>query len=222
VSNRYFITTLASAARRTGDRLHDLFLQFQAVHSLTTNALSIGALADALHHAKQLCRWLDRIEREQPEYAAYTARNIAPIMQEGRNDAQADHLISTSRRLAEHDPELLVRHAEVLCMRGDFAGAEPLLEQRLAMRRRKEAPIREVIAMRIYGLSQCLAGSSDRGRDLLEKARRIASQNGLGHQENKIGLSLLRLDSEEYERYIRDLHTGKARQGLPQPLLDLF
>jgi hypothetical protein len=233
VSNRYLIDLLASAARQTGEKLSDHFLEFQAVHSLATNANSLGpsAFGAAMGHALQLYKWLDeikQIKREQPAYAAYTAMNISEIIQKAGDDSTTDRLIKDSLGLAEtKQPEWMVRQGEVLCMRGKFVEAGSFLEEGLRMLPANESPIRHVVASRVYGLFLCLIGERDKGEGEFERAAHVAGIHRLGHQRRKIEVMQTRLKLPDYEAAIGGLTVGGLKTNktwvlLPRILLELF
>jgi len=220
-SRRYIITILARNAARTGRALDDPFLTVQALHSLATNAKARGRLSKAEEHCNRIRTLLSVVAQEQPEYVAYTARNISVIYEDRGVSQLADELLRLSDRLRGDNAETLVRRGEVLAVRGELSRAGQLLERRLAMRLPVHHPIQEVIALRVYGIHQCLAVSIPRGLEILDQAKLLAEGNHLGHQQRKIEVAMHRLSSKGCKQSIEAIRTGKGSSGLPGPLRHL-
>ena len=165
---------------------------------------------------------LSQVEKSEKEYAAYTARNLAPIYAKvGRHD-EAAALIERSSRLYENHPETLVRHAEVLLLRGEMWNAERLITERMALPGGADSPLRQAIAFRLYGLCQCFAGNVGRGVMDLDTALQLAVDNGLGHQAGKTAAVLRWFSWSRSRGCMSLLHGGKVARRVHPGLLHVF
>jgi tetratricopeptide (TPR) repeat protein len=221
-SNRYMITMLASNVVQVGNNLEDSLLEIEGLHSLATNANAVHRLDKAIRHCDRILELLHKIEQREREYAAYTTRNLATIYAKVAQHQVAEDLIQRSNALRENDPETLVRHAEIMMLRGEIRSAERLMAKRMSLPAHAVSPIRQVIALRLCGLHRCLTGDVGGGLVELEATRVLAVDYNLGHQAGKIAAAVRWLSSSRSRQRISLLPTGKAWRNLHPSLLRLF